>query len=135
MSRYRTFVAFGIAPVSFGLLLAVISLFSAAPLTGLWAIMFSGLIGYPIAIVVGLPIYLWFSRKGYVGILAYAALSILISVIVIGYLVVWPAMPFDSSLNHAPRIALAALLVFASFFSVFTFWLIDRPDRRRERSS
>jgi hypothetical protein len=127
-------MAFLVAPISFGILLFILSLFASSAYEGLWAIRFSALIGYPVAIVVGVPSYFLLRKLRTNGPLASAVLALLLTLVVASYLVLWPASA-DSApggLVSIPRIAQLATLAFASLFSTFTFWAIARPDRERK---
>lgn len=129
----RTIFAFLLAPVSFGVLLLLLSLFLSSPMEGLWALRFSAMVGYPLAVVFGVPAYILLSKKHLNGPVPYAFLSLGFSSLLAMYFVVRPALlsgqPQGMELLSSPRIMQIAVLVFASFFSVFVFWLIARPDR------
>jgi hypothetical protein len=58
MPPLRTVLAFLVAPASFGLLLFVISLVSPSTEIGIWALGFVAMIAYPLAFVVGIPLFL-----------------------------------------------------------------------------
>jgi hypothetical protein len=55
----RTSVGFLVAPISPGLLIGIPAVFFGKASEGLWIIKFSGLLGYPIAIILGIPLYLF----------------------------------------------------------------------------
>lgn len=129
--RSREMLAFFAAPISFGLLLLVLwSPYGTAGLIGLGV---SLLIGYPIAFIIGVPVYLFMKRIGANGLGSYSLVSLAFAALLIGGLIVYPAMMENSgnlsSLVLRERLNQMAFLVFGSFFTVLIFWLIARPDK------
>ncbi len=127
----RTILAFLIAPISFGFLLAILTAFS-----GTISIVIVGLavvVGYPIALILGLPTYLLLQRIGAKGPLTYCVMGAVAAAILVGNLVIWPVyVEHDgdlSSLFLVERLRQMGILSFGGFFTVAVFWLIARPDR------
>ena len=127
----RTILAFLIAPISFGIFLAVCTAF-----LGTISFVFLGfavVIGYPIALFLGLPIYLLLQRIGATGPLTYCLMGVVAAAILVGSLVIWPIyVEHDgdlSSLLFAERLRQMGILSFGGLFTVAVFWLIARPDR------
>lgn len=133
MPPLRTILAFLIAPASFGLLLLLVSLASPSMEIGVWALGFVAMIAYPLAFVVGIPLFLLLTKQGRTGPLIYAGVSLLFSVLLISYFILWPLMLERSPLTEIllpARIGQMAIIAFACFLTVFVFWLIARPDKR-----
>lgn len=133
----RTILAFLIAPASFGLLIFVFSLFLSSSSTsaseGLWILKFSAIVGYPIAIVIGIPLYFLLSKIGANGFFTYALMSLVFTALLTAYFIVRPVYLENggdlSTVFLEARILQMAVLAFASFLTVSVFWLIARPDR------
>lgn len=129
----RTILAFFIAPASFGLLLFGLSLFTSSVAEGLFVLKFAAMIAYPMAIVLGIPLYFLMSKMGANGFLSYALTSFIFAALLVAYFIVRPAYLENegdlSSLFFEARILQMGLLAFASFLTVSVFWLIARPDR------
>ncbi|WP_339744726.1 hypothetical protein [uncultured Maricaulis sp.] len=131
--RIRSVLAFLIAPLSVGLLFFVILPFLTSPSEGIFALFFSAIIGYPVAIVLGTPTYILLNKLGWTGLFPYTLAAVAFSVILIGAFLVAPALtpPYSAviELTSETRIVqMSALTGFISF-SVLVFWLIARPDR------
>lgn len=124
----RTAIAFIFAPISFGVLVAIF-----VPSLGFLGIGLTALFGYPLALVLGLPAYIFARKKGLNGLLFYGIAAATFSVILITALVIYPIYAEHdgdlSSLSLAPRIQQMIYVTLGSFFSVLVFWLIARPDR------
>lgn len=129
----RTILAFLIAPASFGLLLFGLSLFTSSVSEGFPVLKFVAMIAYPMAIVLGIPLYFLMSKIGANGFLSYTLISLVFAALPVAYFIVRPAYLENdgdlSTLVHEARILQMAVLVFASFLTVSVFWLIARPDR------
>ena len=67
----RLIVAFLIAPVSVGILLTPVALVLTSGSEALWALKLNAVIGYPIAVVLGVPVWFAFSRLGWFSLRAY----------------------------------------------------------------
>ncbi|MEM1389747.1 MAG: hypothetical protein AAGG45_01605 [Pseudomonadota bacterium] len=129
----RTIIAFLFAPISFGILLAILLAFSGTisfVVLGLTVV-----IGYPIALILGFPIYLLLQRISAKGPRTYSLMGAIVAIILVTGLVIWPVYVEHngdlSSLLLAERLRQMAILSFGGFFNVATFWLIARPDRRQ----
>lgn len=127
----RTILAFLIAPISFGALLAILLAFS-----GTISFVVLGLavvIGYPITLFLGLPTYLLLQRIGAKGGLTYCIMGAVVALILVAFLVIWPVSvenEGDLSSSLLPeRLRQIGILSFGGFFTVAVFWLIARPDR------
>jgi hypothetical protein len=118
--------------VSFGILLMLGTILGGKSEEGLFVLMFVAYVGYPIALVIGLPLFALFRYLQWNRILTYAISSIGFSVLLIALIVVGPAQmqgePLQSLLS-ATRLAQMGLLTFACTLTVLSFWLIARPDR------
>ena len=131
--RTRTIVAFLIAPISFGLLLVAGSIFTGGTFGGVFLYLsLSAMIGYSLAVLIGLPAYVVMRKLGANGIRSYSFMAMIFALILISSLIVFPTYSDNggdlSSLLSQPRIYQMAILTVASFFTVFAFWFIARPD-------
>src|SRR5580700_8297410 len=91
---FRTLLGFLIAPISPGLLLAVGTLFTGKIGEGVWGIGFAALLGYPAALILGVPIYFFFNRRGWVSIWPYIAVGLFLGAAM--YLVFIPPVSFTN---------------------------------------
>lgn len=127
----RTVLAFLVAPVSFGLLLLVV--WTPFGTLGLVAVGMSALIGYPLALLIGLPIYFVMQKIGANSLLSYGIVGLIFSGILICSLVLYPIHAENngdiSTLLSSVRITQMSFLIFGSYFTLFVFWLIARADR------
>jgi hypothetical protein len=67
---FRLVLGFLVAPVFPGLLIALLAVIFGFGKSdeGIWVIKLSGMLGYPIAIVLGLPLYFFLSSRGWNGL-------------------------------------------------------------------
>jgi hypothetical protein len=131
MMRTRTVLAFLIAPISLGLVLLLV--WSPGSL-GILSLGMSALIGYPLALVVGMPAYFVMRRMGANGLISYCFMALIFAAILIFALIVYPVYVENdgdlSTLLLQARISQIAFLTFSSFFTLLIFWLIARPDKQ-----
>lgn len=131
--RARLLLALTLAPILPGLLLLVLAFIFSSGLEGLWALQTAALIGYPTALVLGVPTYLFSQKMGWRGLLFYAGVSLLFSLALIGALIVFPTLVSAGSdygaLLAPARLAQMTIIVVSSTVSCIGFWLIARPDR------
>lgn len=126
----RTLLGFIIAPIALGLVIAVFSgLASGSPSFGF--VIISALLGYPIAIVVGVPMYLFLRWRGWNGCWTYIAAGALQGGILYFLLILDPRYEglerrISIALQFAP---LLMLFIPCSMMATLCFWLIVRPDR------
>lgn len=129
--RTRTILAFLIAPISFGLLLLLV--WSPSGTTGILGLSMSALIGYPLALIIGLPVYFLMRKIGANGLVSYGFMALIFAAILVSALIIYPVYAENdgdlSSLLLRERINQMAFLTFGSFFTVLIFWLIARPDK------
>ena len=132
MQNNRFIMAFMIAPVSFGLLLWLISMFTGKPAEGFFMLMFVAYIGYPVALIVGLPLFALFRYMRWNGLTAYAISSVAFSALLIFLFITEPMRQQGQSLEdllHPTRLSQMSIIAFACVVTVLSFWLIARPDR------
>lgn len=135
----KAIFGFVVAPISFGLLMFVMSRSTGE---GFLMLAATAMIGYPLALLMGVPLFVLFRRLGWNGVTPYLAAGIGFACMVSTYFVVLPnhhdAGPFKSlgaeveSLMSTARLAQFGLIVFACLFSTASFWLMVRPDRKYE---
>ena len=133
-NRFNRFIiAFLLAPVSFGILLMLLGSFiGGKPGEGMFVLMFVAYVGYPIALIIGLPLFALFRYLRWNGFLTYAISSIGFSALLVFLFVVGPTLRQGEPLQNlmlAPRLAQMAFITFACTLTVLSFWLIARPDR------
>lgn len=129
----RTLAGFIVAPISPALLLAIGSVFFGKFGEGLWGIGFAALVGYPVAIVLGVPIYFFLRWRGWVGFWVYVAAGVLLGALI--YLAYIPpvthldgVLRIDAGkLKTAPWWLLLGMI--CGIVATVCFWLIARPDR------
>ena len=130
--RTRTVAAFLIAPISFGLVLSLLW-WSPSGAIGIFALMMSAVVGYPLALVIGLPVYFLMKKTGATGLVSYGFMAAVFAAILVGFFIIWPVHAENSgdlsSLMLQERINQMAFLTFGSFFTLLVFWLIARPDK------
>ncbi len=129
----RLLSAFLISPISIGLLMLVASLFLSSSSEGVWALKMSASVGYPLAILVGIPVFLFLKKNTENKLSQYLLSSLLFSILLIGHFVLWPMLSLpeatSSNLLSTPRIYQMLIIILASGFTVFVFWIIARPDK------
>ena len=130
MMRARTVLAFLIAPVSMGLVLLLV--WSPGSL-GILSLGMSALIGYPLALVIGMPAYYVMRKMGANGLISYGFVSLIFAAILIFALIVYPVYVENggdlSTLLLQARLSQMVFLTFSSLFTLLIFWLIARPDK------
>jgi len=138
MPALRTLLAFLIAPISFGLVLLVISLFFPSMEIGIWALGFVAMIAYPLALVVGIPLFVVLRGRRLTGVATYSVVALIFSTLFVSYFVIWPVVSQGERIEAIflpARLGQIAIMIFASFFTVLVFWLIARPDKTAQSQS
>jgi len=141
----RTALGFLVAPISPGLLIVIF----AAPFTfgkfgesvwhikfgeGVWLIMLSGMLGYPIATILGVPLYIFFRWRGWNGLVIYISAGALLGLTI--YLIYIPLEAYSSNglsglferLSSTATVYIPLGMVCGAV-ATLAFWLIARPDR------
>lgn len=136
MKTNRLILAFLIAPISFtvvvGLFMSVLAPSEKATAGFLWAVILSAMIGYPLAILVGSPLYFLMQKLNLRGLISYSLASLIIAFPLMFMFALLPAIlhgspELDVSLS-SPRLRLILWILGVSLFNVVVFWLIARPD-------
>ena len=126
--RWRVIAAFIIAPIAIALVLLLI-----IPFMGLIALSMSAAIGYPIAIIFGIPSYFLLKKLGRNGLLSYSLIALLISITAFQIMTVIGLLPTVSNSGElvSTETRMGTLILFSIFtlFSTMIFWLIARPDK------
>jgi hypothetical protein len=129
----RTLIAFVIAPISAGIAIMFLSLLGSSLDMGFWALRFIAQVTYPLAIVLGIPLYFLMKKRRLFEISHYAVASVVFSGPIIVFFVIWPTIAqgegFDAIFATA-RIMQAIVICFASLFTTTIFWKIARPDKQ-----
>jgi hypothetical protein len=137
---FRTILGFLVAPIAPGVLAVVLAALvrpGVDPLAlaklgqAAWVIELSALLGYPIAIALGVPLYILFRWKGWNGLLVYVAAGAFLGLIVYLASVLADGLSqlAERFSNTAPSYLPAGVICGA--VAGTTFWLIARPDRAR----
>jgi uncharacterized membrane protein YcfT len=88
---FRTVLAFLIAPITPGLLAAILAAPFHVGATGFglrelskaaWIIRLSAMLGYPVAVVFGLPLYVFLRARGWNGLVVYIAAGALLGLVI-----------------------------------------------------
>jgi hypothetical protein len=139
----RTILGFLLAPISPGLLAVILvtPFRSGAGVFGLrelaeaaWIIKLSGALGYPIALVLGVPLYIFFRSRGWNGLLTYIAAGALLGLII--YLIYVLLAEYSSNglwglaekFSNTAKVYIPLGMICGALAALF-FWLIVRPDR------
>jgi hypothetical protein len=139
----RTILGFLIAPLSPGLLAVIL----AAPFRAetavsgprgfseaVWIIGLSAVLGYPIAVVFGVPLYVFFRSRGWNGLLVYTATGALLGLVI--YLIYVLLAEYSSNglwglatkFSNTALVQIPLVMICGAVAALF-FWLIARPDR------
>jgi hypothetical protein len=132
MGNNRVILAFLIAPVSFGLLFLLFSLFAGKAAEGALIFQFVALVGYPIALLIGLPLFALFRYLRWNGLVTYALSAVGFSGLLIYLFVVGPSFREGQPIENVflpARLAQMSIISFACITTVITFWLVARPDK------
>jgi hypothetical protein len=139
----RTVLGFLIAPISPGLLAVILAapfragtaVFDARELAEApWIIKLSGLLGYPIAIVIGVPLYVFFRSRGWNGLLIYVAAGALLGLVVYVIYVLLAEYSakglsgLTAKFSNTAQVQIPLVMICGAVAALF-FWLIARPDR------
>ena len=127
----RTAAAFVVAPILPGALVGAYDAINGDWWSVLWYLEFSAALGYPVAVVLGIPLHLLLTWKKLTAYPIYAGSGALLGVV--AYLAtVLPGILFGGAQLSQVVIATGALLSSGAIFGTIAasaFWLIARPDR------
>lgn len=139
----RTILGFLVAPVSPGLLAVILAAPFRAGTSGFgprelaeaaWIIGLSAVLGYPIAIVLGVPLYVFFQSRGWRGLLVYIIAGALLGLVI--YLIYVLLAEYSSNglwelaakFSNTAQVQIPLVMICGAMAALF-FWLIARPDR------
>jgi hypothetical protein len=139
----RTIGGFLVAPISPGLLAVILvvpfrvgtDVFGPRELAeAAWIIKLSGILGYPIAIVLGVPLYVFFRSRGWNGLLIYITAGALLGLIIYVIYVLLAEYSSNGLSGLAEKFSNTALVyiplgMICGAVAALSFWLIARPDR------
>jgi len=122
----RLVVGFVLAPIAPGILFALLSILLGERELAAWYIQLAALIGYPLAIVIGVPAHLLFRHRGWRGGFAYFGVGLAMGIC--GYFL--PFVPGYLSGGSGASYAIATTLLFLPVsmgcggLAAVVFWLI-----------
>ena len=131
----RTIVAFVVAPLSPALIIMILVTAFGAGKVGeaAWLLRFSALLGYPIALGLGIPIFFLLKRADWNSLSLYVALGVIAGLIL--YLFYFPPLElsprgeiqFSKALTSG-MLLFSVLGMICGALATTVFWLIARPD-------
>jgi hypothetical protein len=128
----RLIAAFLIAPLMASFAMLVASTFYNNT-GGLWLFSFVTITSYVITIIVGIPIYFFLKNKNMNSLISYLVVSGAISILPIGYFILFPALNVVSTqlfkLGILSQLVQIFLILLSCFLTTICFWLIARPDK------
>jgi hypothetical protein len=139
----RTVLGFVIAPITPGLLAVMLAAPFRVGATGFglrelseaaWIIGLSAVLGYPVAVVFGAPLYVFFRSRGWNGLLVYIAAGALLGLVI--YVIYVLLAEYTSNglwglttkFSNTASVQIPLVMVCGAVAALF-FWLIARPDR------
>lgn len=133
-SSLRVFAALLISPLSPGIIFFILSLFMN-PGEGLWALKISALMGYPSALLLGVPTHLFLIHRNWTGgwyyTIAGMMIGVVVSTLLFGGVVTQNfSLTPDPNKSLAPSAAIFILMALFGAFAAWIFWLIARPNRK-----
>lgn len=87
------------------------------------------MLGYPVALLTGLPAYLWMTLRGWVGLPAYLGLAVVYAVVLSVWLFLRPALRRPEHLNLTALALQTGAVLIGCVITLVIFWLIARPDK------
>ena len=133
----RTVVGFVLAPLAPGALISMPALFDFQYWVVGFYLQLSALLGYPVAVVFGIPLALMMHRRHWTGIWSFACAGALLGGVAYLFPHVWASISGGWTVYESMHATIASLLppgMSCGILASITFWLITRPDRQ-ERSS
>lgn len=98
---------------------------------GAWIIGLSAVLGYPVAVVFGAPLYIFFRSRGWNGLLFYIAAGALLGLVIYVLLAEYSSNGLWGLATKFSNTALVQfpLVMICGAVAALFFWLIARPDR------
>jgi hypothetical protein len=139
----RTVLGFLVAPITPGLLavLLIAPFRIGAAGFGLrevseaaWVIGLSAILGYPVAVVFGGPLYVFFRSRGWNGLLVYIAAGALLGIVIYVIYVLLAEYSANglwglaAKFSNTAQVQIPLVMICGAVAALF-FWLIARPDR------
>jgi len=128
--RIRTVAAFVLAPLVPGALFALPDLLKSNPMAA-WYIEFSAIVGYPIMLLVGIPLYVLSRRTKYASLSWYVLYGALMGVVAYFAALVPALFKGGPGIKYALATTEVFVIISAAcgLVALVAFWLIARPDR------
>jgi hypothetical protein len=123
LRKYRVVLGFLLGPLVPGLLIGILIVIQHGPLQSIgFCIWLAALLGYPIAVVFGVPLFLLMRRLNWIQMYYYALIGPILGVVSVALYCVYSrptyAWPTDWFVKGA----------FMGVLATVSFWLIVRPD-------
>jgi hypothetical protein len=139
----RTILGFLVAPITPGLFAVILATPFRVGVSGFglrelseaaWIIELSALLGYPVAVIFGAPLYIFFRSRGWNGSLVYIVAGGLLELLIYLIYVLLPEYSSNGLWRLATKFSNTALgqiplVMMCGAVAALFFWLIARPDR------
>ena len=126
LGRARAALGFVLAPIVPGLFFALPHLWAGDQLTRT-RLGFSAAVGYPILLILGVPLYFLFGRRGWTGLPLYAAVGAVFGLV--AYFVAAGSGLLTHTFGMLALLSYLPIGVLSGVLALTVFWLIARPDR------
>jgi hypothetical protein len=138
LAKIRIAIAFAVAPLLPGLaagLIADLSTRFEGFVWTPWYLGWSAMLGYPTAIVVGVPLFIWLKTHRKVHLAAFAVLGLLLGLVSYLLVFLWGAFsdPVDALAESIKDFRWGVACMVWGAFSTTAFWTIARPDKAASR--
>jgi hypothetical protein len=140
---FRTVLGFVVAPITPGLLAVILAAPFRVGATGFglrelseaaWIIGLSAVLGYPVAVVFGAPLYVFLRARAWNGLLIYIAAGAFLGLMIYVIYVLLAEYSSNGLWGLATKFSNTAqvqvpLVMICGAVAALVFWLIARPDR------
>jgi uncharacterized membrane protein len=140
---FRTVLGFLVAPLSPGLLAVILAAPFRVGAVGFgprelseaaWIIGLAAVLGYPVAVVFGAPLYVFFRSRGWNGLVVYIAAGALLGLVIYVIYVLFAEYTSNGLWGLTTKFSNTAavqipLVMICGAVAALVFWLIARPDR------
>ena len=124
----RMLLGFAVAPLASAILLAIFPLVQGHYWEIPWGLTFAATVGYPVALLVGVPIFFILRWRRWVSLWHYMAVGVLFGAALFLFLYAIPQFDHWDVIPAASFIIWFCLPVFCATLATTSFWLIVRPN-------